>query len=108
MELSDSEKTLRKEKIINLLNIEEKKWNIHMLRKCTKLLTGLERKDFKIKRSSAVFCNYYDREKEIKVMQNMLIEKSYKLNDEEWNTFYDKLTLYETRYNLHPRKKFFE
>jgi hypothetical protein len=93
----------RENEINSIVNVKEKKWNTHMLRVCTKYLTQLQRKDFKMARQRALL-HGLDEEKE--VMQNMLVKKALTLNEEEWMQFHKKLLEFESIRMLHPRKKY--
>lgn len=86
-----------------IVNVTEKKWNTHMLRVCTKYLTELPRKEFKIKRRSATDAK--DIKKELQIMENMLAEKASTLNAESFEKFYKKLCEFESKKIFHPRKK---
>lgn len=98
MNLSNRETIIK-----DILNLEEKKWNTHMLRTCTKLLINIPKKDFKNQRWSSVITKDIKAEKNI--LQQMLINKSKTLNESEWNIFHKKLIHFSNRSHIHPRNK---
>jgi hypothetical protein len=89
-----------------LINVDEKKWNIHMLRVCVKCLSELPKKDFKLKRTIASRCNNAKLEK--KILEHMLCIKASNISSENFATFYKRLTEFESKKHLHPRRKYID
>lgn len=87
-----------------IVDVDEKHWNLHMLRVCTKTLTDLPKKDFKKKRWFAAISKNYKLE--TKILEQMLCDKADKLTSEEFPTFYKRLRDFESKKHLHPRKKY--
>lgn len=94
----------RESEVKNIVNVNVKKWNTHMLRMCAKKLTDLSVKQFKIERYIATLQNNHKKEREI--MENMLIEKAKKCNENEWGLFYNELLKFESKRLLHPRTRY--
>ena len=89
-----------------LVNVDEKQWNIHTLRGCTKHLTNMTKKDFKKQRYIATISNNFKLEK--KILEQMLCNKASNLSSEEFAVFYKKLHAFTTKRLLHPRKKYMD
>jgi len=83
--------------------LESKHWNIHMLRKCIKVLTKIDKKNFKAKRAIATLSNNSTLER--KILQEMLIDSSKKLTEKEWENFYNSLLKFVERSTSAPTKK---
>jgi hypothetical protein len=84
--------------------ISDKQWNLHMLRKCARELSNLNKKDFKIKRFIAYSSGNSPLEKTILIQ--LIIDRSKLLTESEWPAFYSKLQAYEAKCKFHPRNKF--
>lgn len=92
----------REAEVNKIIDAETKKWNTHMLRVCTKTLTELSKKDFKLRRR----CTYYgDSKKECICMQQMLVDKAKLCNENQWGHMYKRLLEFESKRHLHPRRK---
>lgn len=89
-----------------LIGIDEKQWNIHMLRVCAKCLTELPKKDFKKKRYIATISNNFKLEK--KILEQMLCDKARTLSPDEFPTYYKRLYEFDSKHHLHPRKKYID
>lgn len=94
------------EEVKKLVNVEEKTWNIHTLRVCTKKLTESTNIDFKKKRWVATVSNNFKLEKQI--LEKMLCDKAATLSEERFSKFYKQLTDFESKRHLHPRKKYMD
>lgn len=81
------------------------KWNITMLRMCTRELIE-DRKLFKKYRNIA--CLSGNVTLEIKKMEELLINKANTLDDTKWNEFYEKLLKFEAKKRFHYSKKIFK
>lgn len=87
-----------------LVDVDEKQWNIHTLRVCTKYLTEMPKKDFKKKRWVATVSNNFKLEK--KILEQMLCDKAATLSPDKFSVFYKKLYEFTSKRHLHPRKKY--
>lgn len=97
----------RIDEIKNLINVEEKRWNTHMLRVCTKCMCDLPKKDFKKKRYIATLCKNVKLEKQI--LEQMLCDKAITLStNEEYVAFYKRLCEFESKRVMHPRRKYID
>ena len=94
------------EEVKKLVDVENKNWNIHMLRVCSKELSNLSKKDFKTKRWYSTKTQNVTEEK--RIMEQMLCDRSKQLNAEEFEKFFKRLSEFETKKRFHPRQKIIE
>lgn len=94
------------QEVKKLVDVDEKHWNIHTLRVCTKYLTELSKKEFKNKRWVATLSNNFKLEK--KILEQLLCNKAETLTPEKFSVFYKKLYVFTSQRHLHPRKKYME
>ncbi len=106
IKVPEVEKNEYPDEVKRLINVDENKWNIHMLRVCTRHLTNLNKKDFKSKRYVAIITKNSKLEKQI--LEQMLCDKSKLLSSEEFRTYYKSLTKFVAVRHLHPRKKYID
>jgi hypothetical protein len=92
------------ERLLDINNLLDGEWNIHILRKCAKSLTQIDKKTFKLKRFMAYARNDHDSEKNI--LKEMIIDKCKEIDDNQYNTFKEKLIKYSELKRFHPMKKF--
>lgn len=95
-----------KNEVKKMINVDEKNWNIHMLRVCTKCLTDMSKQDFKKKRWVATISNNFKLEK--KILEQMLCDKVSTLSFEEFSIFYKRLSEFNAKRHLHPRRKYID
>jgi hypothetical protein len=95
--------TERDIEVARIINVNEKKWNTHMLIKCARELSQLDKKVFKFRRSHAYLVKDVPGEK--RILTDMIIEKSKTLTKEQWKTFYERLIRYSNYSHMSPTKK---